>query len=123
MAANRNEVDAVVRWRAWARQTLGLSLGEFGALTPREIEIELEIAAEIRRRQEAGEDFRLRLFDAHMAALEMLVHNANYRRPLKTEDFKLLRDTKPKLSPEVVAFDAKLRAEAQERVRRKRNGK
>lgn len=123
MAANRNEVDAFVRWRAWARQTLGLSLAEFGALTPREIEIELETAAEIRRRQEAGEDFRLRLFDAHMAALEMLVHNANYRRPLKTEDFKLLRDTKPKLSPEVVAFDAKLRAEAQERLRRKRNGK
>ena len=120
MADNRDEVDAFVKWRAWARQTLGLSLEEFGALTPREIEIELETAAEIRKARDAEENFRLRLFDAHMAALEMLVHNANYRRPLKTEDFKLLQETKPKLSPEVVALDAKLRAEAQERIRKKR---
>ena len=123
MADNRDEVDAFVKWRAWARQTLGLSLEEFGALTPREIEIELETAAEIRKARDAEENFRLRLFDAHMAALEMLVHNANYRRPLKTENFRLLRDAKPKLSPEVAAFDAKLRAEAQERVRFKRKGR
>ncbi len=103
---------------------MGLSISEFGALTPREIEIELEAAREKAREDAAEEEFRLRLFDAHMATLEMLVHNANFKRALKVSDFKLLRDRKrANVSEEVIAFDARISAEAQAKVREKQKMK
>lgn len=103
---------------------MGLSVSEFGALTPREIEIEVEVAREKSRAEAAEEEFKVRLFDAHMATLEMLVHNANFKRALKVSDFKLLRDKKrANVSEEVIAFDAKIRAEAQASLREKQKMK
>lgn len=101
-----------------------MSVSEFGALTPREIEIELEVAREKAREDAAEEEFKIRLFDAHMATLEMLVHNANFKRALKVSDFKLLRDRKrANVSEEVIAFDARISAEAQAKVREKQKMK
>lgn len=103
---------------------MGLSISEFGALTPREIEIELEAVREKAREEASEEEFRLRLFDAHMATLEMLVHNANFKRALKVSDFKLLRDKKRvNVSEETLAFDARIRAEAQAKLREKQKMK
>lgn len=103
---------------------MGLSVSEFGALTPREIEIELEVAREKAREDAAEEEFKIRLFDAHMATLEMLVHNANFKRALKISDFKFLRDKKrANVSEEVLAFDARIRAEAQAKLREKQKMK
>ena len=99
-----------------------MSVSEFGALTPREIE--LEVAREKAREDAAEEEFKIRLFDAHMATLEMLVHNANFKRALKVSDFKLLRDRKrANVSEEVIAFDARISAEAQAKVREKQKMK
>lgn len=121
-AGRQKKIDSFVRWRAWARQTLGLTLSEFERLTPREIDIELEVSEEIRRRRDGEADFLLRLLDAHMSTLETITYNASYKRPMKVEDFKLLREKKKEFPPELVALDAKLRAQAQERIRQKRKG-
>ena len=101
-----------------------MSVSEFGALTPREIDIELEVFRERERDRAQEEEFKIRLFDAHMATLEMLVHNANFKRALKVSDFKLLRDKKrANVSEETLAFDARLRAEAQAKLREKKKMK
>lgn len=103
---------------------MGLGVSEFGALTPREIDIELEVFRERERDRAQEEEFKIRLFDAHMATLEMLVHNANFKRALKVSDFKLLQDRKrANVSEEVLAFDARIRAEAQAKLREKKKMK
>ena len=112
-----------MRWRAWARQTLGLSLSEFERLTPAEIEAETKVAEE-RRESERGErELLARIIDTHFATVELLLHNANFKHPAKLSDFKLLRDPKRDISPQLLAFDAKLRAESQARLASKEKQK
>lgn len=82
--------------------------------------IELEQWAKNERAKEKECEFESKLFDAHMATLEMLVHNANFRRPLKVADFKLIGEQKAVFPASMLAIDAKLRAQAQERIRAKR---
>lgn len=103
---------------------MGLSVSEFGALTPREIDIELEVARERERERVKDEEFKLRFLDAHLATLEMLIHNANFKRAARVADYRLLKDkSKRNLSEEVLAFDARLRAKAQAKFRKKQKMK
>ena len=112
--------------RARERQKLGLSISEYNALTPRELKAELAAAAEIEKRKSAERELKLKLFDTHLATLEMLTYNANFKGGLKISNFEILKktinDEKPKISEEVLAFDAKLRAKAQAKFRQKLKG-
>lgn len=108
-----------MKWRAQARQTLGLTLSDFERLTPAEIEIELEYA---RLRDDAETKERetlLRLIDTHLATMETLFYNAHFRTPAKVADFKLLKDPARNISAGVLALDAKLRARAQAKFNKK----
>lgn len=77
---------------AWERQRLGLSPAEYNALTPLQIQCELEVAneLEIRRNQ------IVELIDEHFARLEFLA-NGFYFPDLKSiEDFRILKREKTK---------------------------
>ncbi len=100
---------------------MGISISEFDALTPQEAALELEEASRRRKSDSENFDLLLRLLDGHLATIEMLLNNAHFKRALKVSDFKMIEDERnAPLPAHVLAIDAKLRAEAQERIRRKR---
>lgn len=105
--------------RAWQRQRLGLSIAEYNALTPREIEIELKACRELEDIRREETNYLARLIDTHFAVLECLYYNTKCRRPRRVDDFALIRQHKQQLSTDLVAFDAQIRARAQERLRKK----
>ena len=114
---HQNKIDSFLKWRAWVRQTLGISISEFESLTPHEIDMELIVAEKIKEKKFF--DFILKLVDSHFATLECIIYNSNYKYPAKIEDFKLLRDKIKKFAPVIMALDAKLKAAAQERIKKK----
>lgn len=101
---------------------MGLSISEFDRLTPAETQAELDEARERERERERARQsekkFLAELIDEHLATLEMIVYNANYRHTLKLTDFKRIADPKKKMSAELLAFDARLRAKAQAKFKR-----
>ena len=97
---------------------MGLSVSEFDRLTPAETQAELDEARERERVKQSEKKFLAELIDEHLATLEMIVYNANYRHTLKLTDFKRIADPKKKMSAELLAFDARLRAKAQAKFKR-----
>ena len=116
---SKSQTDKYLKGRAWARQMLGLSLTEFNALTPHEISIELSVARDILQRKLDREELLLQLIDQHMSSLETIIYNSNYKNSSKISDFRLLKDVdEKKVSKEVLAFDAHIRAQVCEKLRK-----
>ena len=91
----RPDAKSVKHWlisAAWERQRLGLSPAEYNALTPLQIQCELEVADCIERKRNQI----VELIDEHFARLEFLA-NGFYFPDLKSiEDFKILKTKKTK---------------------------
>lgn len=91
----RPDAQSVKNWlisAAWERQRLGLSPAEYNALTPLQIQCELEVADCIERRRNQI----VELIDEHFARLEFFA-NGFYFPDLKSiEDFKILKTKKTK---------------------------
>lgn len=96
---------------------------EYDSLTPAELEIELEEATRRENRENERENRLLKFLDIHFALQHTITHNANFKRSAKVSDYKIIEESKPAFSPEILAIDAKLRAEAQRRVDEKRRNK
>jgi hypothetical protein len=89
-------------------------------MTPKEIEIEVAEAIKREQRENDREMRLLKLLDNHFAIAHTITHNANFKRSAKMSDYTMLADDKKQISAEAFALDAKLRAEAMERIREKR---
>ena len=90
-------------------------------MTPLEIEAEEKAYKDQLKKREADEEFFARLIDEHFAILSALIHNANFKRRVSPKDYSMIQEKKyaQKLSPEAQALDAKLRAQAQARLKAK----
>lgn len=97
-----------------------MSYAEFNALTPRELQAELKAATKRDERENAREDRLLKLLDMHFATAHTIAHNAHFRRSAQFDDYRLLSEAKQHFTPQQLAIDAKLRADAQARIRAKR---
>ena len=116
----QKELDELLYRRAWQRQKLGLSIAEYNALTPREVEIELKACRELEDIRREETKYLARLIDEHLAYLECLFFNRYGKRAYDVDEFVLTRKKKQQqVSPELVAFNIKIRARAQERLRKK----
>ena len=99
---------------------MGLSIAEFNALTPSEMNAELEAAAELEKRRLDEREHFMRFLDAHLALAHAIAHNAHFKRRVKVDDYKIMSEKKQALTQEQMAIDAKLRAEARARIAQKR---
>jgi hypothetical protein len=96
---------------------------EYDSLTPAELEIELEEATRREQRENDKENRLLKFLDIHFALQHTITHNANFKRSAKVSDYRIIEESQPTFSPEILAIDAKLRADAQKRVEQKRRNK
>ena len=93
-----------------------MSRADFDALTPRELKAELKAADRRDAITRERFDALIKLLDSHFALAHTLVHNANFKRRAKPEDYKLLAEPRAKPTNRQLAIDAKLRAQARERI-------
>jgi len=123
----------LIKWAEW-RQKLGLSIAEFDALTPFEVQCELEAAQNIElekwREKIALRDSLSELLDIHLARIAMLLNGAGKMeyKDATFESFLLLQKNleqkdeqkKPqKMTKKALEFDAKITAMAIEILKRK----
>lgn len=81
--------------RAVERQTLGLSVSEYNALTP------FEIACELEAQRILGSDNErlfnaLKLLDLHLSTIEILLNGFKFPNAKTLADFRLLKDERQK---------------------------
>lgn len=98
---------------------MGLSIAEYNALTPLELRAELEACRKIEEAGRTRLDFQNKLFDAHCATIEMLIHNAHYKRSARIVEFKLIEEKQKTISMEVMNFNVRMLALAQANLRKK----
>lgn len=88
------EAEAVLISNALERQMLGLSIAEYSALTPLEIDCELKAHALLQKQKET----LLRALDEHLARLEILANGYNFPTVSSAQDFRIFPD-KPAPKP------------------------
>lgn len=87
-------------------------------MTPLELKAELEEAKKDDERKFNKYHDLLKIIDTHFALAHTMQHNLHSRRSAKIDDYKMLssEQRQTKFTPEQLAIDAKLRAEARARL-------
>lgn len=110
----------IIKWADW-RQRLGLSVAEFDALTPFELDCEIEAYCQRiedeQRAKSAYFDNISTLLDLHLARIAMLVNGVGKveYKDTKFDDFILIKKPEPKqktISKKAIDFDARTTAAA-----------
>lgn len=78
---------------AWERQKLGLSKSEYDALSPFEIQCELEALKFIEKEKRQI----LEILDYHLSRLELLANGYSFTELTSIDDFRLLKTEKEKV--------------------------
>lgn len=78
---------------AWERQKLGLSKSEYDALSPFEIQCELEALKYIEKEKQQF----LEILDYHLSRLSILANGYSFTELKSVEDFRLLKTEKEKV--------------------------
>lgn len=81
------------------------------------MEAELKAAQRREERDRERDENLLKLLDMHFATAHTIAHNAHFRRSAQFDDYRLLSEAKQHFTPQQLAIDAKLRADAQARIR------
>lgn len=81
------------------------------------MEAELKAAQRREERDRERDENLLKLLDMHFATAHTIAHNTHFRRLARFEDYRLLTEAQKHFTPQQLAIDAKLRADAQARIR------
>ena len=81
------------------------------------MEAELKAAQRREERDQERNENLLKLLDMHFATAHTIAHNTHFRRLARFEDYRLLTEAQKHFTAKQLAIDAKLRADAQARIR------
>lgn len=81
------------------------------------MEAELKAAQRREERDQERNENLLKLLDMHFATAHTIAHNTHFRRLARFEDYRLLTEAQKHFTAQQLAMDAKLRADAQARIR------